>query len=169
MARYKFVNCGGINWTWLLCYEEVQGGARIVFYDRWHNGEIWPDWVDQCYEMARGSCTIKEAEGRKAVALLFPIYEARESYPGSKHTLNYFVRNRELSIVNQGYIFAYGMQGGLEEVRKYLSSSEFGCDLLCEAVFHLQRLELPPELPDDGDWAAIQLLGLKFEEVRKES
>ena len=32
-----YVSCGGINWTWYLGFEYVNGKVKILSYDRLHN------------------------------------------------------------------------------------------------------------------------------------
>ena len=126
--KYHFCNLGGINWSWLLCYEEVEGGARIVFYDRWHNygDRMAPLWVEKCMELGaskdwrEGGCQIIEGEGRVAVALRFAKYEEVEKKDrGSSYCSiggKYFkqVGYVDLKVVNPLYVFDYSDKAEVE-------------------------------------------------------
>jgi len=161
--RYHFCDNGGINWVWILCYEEVPDGVRLVFHERWHNGDDWPKWVEHAYLRAERECQVKEGPGRVAVALLFDKFEERSDANGFFK----FLGRREMPIVNPAYVFDFDlMLRGLEEVRDYMSSPEFGAEILYDAVCHLQRLS--GEL-SDADVAACDLMGkIMFEELEKE-
>jgi hypothetical protein len=90
-VKYRFVNMGGINWSWLLCLELVTDGARVVFYDRWHNFDATrptPAWVEECFEAATGFCDLREGAGR--------ILEAVRLDDGLL-----------LRVVNPRYVFSY--------------------------------------------------------------
>lgn len=168
--RLKFVNNGGINWTWLLCYEEVKDGVRVLFNDRWHNSEVWPDWVNLAVELAqeRWSCEMGESDGRVLTRLEFAEYAF---VPSSRGGVTYkFKGKRVVAVTNPQYVFDYrvGLAGGFE-AKAYLEGPEFARDILYDAVGHLGDLFNKNEFTD-GDQLACDLMGEKFQTlVKKEN
>ena len=137
--KYVFQNDGGINWSWLLCYQHVEGGVRIVFYDRWHHFDHnrAPAWVERC--MAIGSerkmlaedgtsttAQIIETEGRVAVALRFAKYVeiGPNDHPWHLRVdgkCYRYVGSVDVQIVNSAYVFSYH---DLDEVKAWIEGGE---------------------------------------------
>jgi hypothetical protein len=96
MSEYKFLNNGGINWEWLLCYRDVDAkSVEIYFYERWHKYEEHPEWVDACFREAQDnpgyytSLSMREDNERALQAI---------SLDGGRTWLD---------VVNKKYVFHY--------------------------------------------------------------
>lgn len=120
MNKYKFINEGGINWEWLLCYEEVEGGVRIVFHERWHRfSELHsrPDWVQHCFSLAQDvECSRKEGPQRVMTHLVFYDYDVKNERGYNVYTNR---RSREVAIIPQTSFYANYAAGLLEVKRCY--------------------------------------------------
>ena len=115
---YQFADLGGINWCWLMCYEEVTGGARLVFKQRWHRyNYTWPEWVIQARKQAelssRRCYNIVEAADRVVTAIEF--WE-----PDPEGGVNYLTRR--LPVVNSRDTSEYISDVDLQEVAAYFES-----------------------------------------------
>jgi hypothetical protein len=94
---YKFMNLGGINWEWLLCFRMVdEKSVEVMFHERWHRDDTCrQSWVDQCFKVADenpgyySSCAMRETDDRVLEAI---------SLDGGRTWLD---------VVNKQYVFSY--------------------------------------------------------------
>ena len=138
--KYVFQNDGGINWSWLLCYQHVEGGVRIVFYDRWHHFDhnMAPAWIARCMAIGSekqmlaedGTSTtaqiIESGTERTAVSLRFTRYEeiGPKDHPWHLGVNGKRYRNIgsvDVPIVNSAYVFSYH---DLDEVKAWIEGGE---------------------------------------------